>query len=366
MNYELYKKYVDFSVILYCCYEAYTQRLVNSPYILLIYSILDYPFNTTSLKIHHIACVLCSLLYICGEKRDYETQFLLKLLRFEYSTVFLQLHSYFNTVNIGIENHKYVNQLFFVCTFTYYRIYNMFTISTTVDMAELGIAYCALFCTLYLLNLYWYVKIAHKYARLIYWTEYDTHFCAQYMYALLPITNVYFYPRYITMLHCIDIMTISFYSSICHFYRRDYYQSLSKKMPVNPHYYFYEKIATHIRSATGLFVVCYVNETLVSYILIIMSFVMHTNMCYYFYIDYYKEFHIPPHVLKHQKMIYKIPVYFDNICLFALCDYYHQIVIVTALITFAFITYVQPFGKNSHHLLFLPFLSNYLIACQSA
>ena len=242
----------------------------------------------------------------------------------------------------------------------------MFTIGTSMDMAELGIAYCVLFCTFYLLNLYWYVKIAQKYARLIYWTEYDTHFCAQYMYALLPLINVFYYPRYITLLHCIDIISVSIYVSICHFYHSDYYQSLSKKMPVNPHYYFYQKIATHIRSAVGILLVFSINDFFISYIVIIVSFVMHTNMCYHFYVDYYKEFHIPPHVLKHQKMIYKIPVYFDNICLFALCDNYYKIVIVTALITFAFITYVQPFGKNSHHFLFLPFLSNFLIACQSA
>ena len=68
IQYKIYKDVIDTCVCLFCCYELYNMEIINTPYIMLTYSIIDLPFNTTSLKVHHVITAIAALTYIYDTK----------------------------------------------------------------------------------------------------------------------------------------------------------------------------------------------------------------------------------------------------------------------------------------------------------
>lgn len=367
-RYKIYKDVTDTCVCLYCCYELYNSKLINAPYVMFFYSILDLPFNTTSLKIHHGVAAICALTYICSESTKAKHDFLLQFMKCEYSTIFLCLNNflgYIQNKNSIIKMARKSSQVAFVVSFFQYRICNIFNI--LVNNGEYlngNIIYHIGTYALYTLNLYWFTKIIRKISKLLhYYISLNITrilYIQQYLYLSVPFYNGVIIGSNVSVSYILYYFATCVYCLFGYMYNNDYYNSLMNKTKVNPHFYLYEKFSIHFRSFVGLFAVSLYKGSKFDFIFVLISFISHIYMLNYFYIDYYKEFHIPPMVLKHEKNVYKLPIVFDNICLYLLCEPYDKHMVNTLLFLLIFITYVQPFGKNNYHCIIYPFIMNYM------
>lgn len=367
-RYKIYKDIIDTSVCLYCCYELYNRTVINAPYVMFFYSILDLPFNTTSLKIHHAITAISSLAYICDDISKDKHDCLLQFMQCEYSTVFLctkkLLENYSNKtpiINIGIRT----SQVAFVITFLYYRLYNQFDILSKMNSINANYTNQICIHVLYLINIYWLTKIFKKITPI--WQFYvptashDVYYLTQYMYITIPIYNTLIMTSNVYWSSVLYIISSFINSFSAYIYNVDYYESLTCKQRVNPHLYLYERMSVHVRSHIGLLAVCLYRDVTMDVLFVIFSLVTHVYSMYNFHLDYYREFHLKPHVLKHEKIIYKLPVFFDNLCLYLISGHYEKTVVHTFLYLILFISFVQPFGPNTHHHLFYPFVSNFLV-----
>jgi hypothetical protein len=368
-KYKIYKEVIDICICLYSCYELYNREIINIPYVMFFYSIFDLPFNTTSLKIHHSVTAICALIYIFTEPTQDKHDFLLQFMKCEYSTLFLCLKNlleYAQNRNLLITIAIKSMELVFVVSFFYFRIFNIFDILVNSHeyLNNNALFYLGTY-TLYILNLYWFTKILRKITKILqYYVSINTEqimYAQQYIYFLVPFYNGIIIASNVSLLYLLDAVATSIYCLFGYVYNNGYYNSLVNKTRMNPHLYLYEKISIHIRSCIGLLSVCLYKCSTIDFILIIISFSSHIYMTKEFYIDYYKEFYEKPGVLKHEKNVYKLPILFDNICLYFFCEPYDKTMVNTILFLFIFITYIQPFGKNEYHYVLYPFIMNYIV-----
>lgn len=258
-------------------------------------------------------------------------------------------------------------EICFFISFVYYRLYKTFNILLDMDSIykDVGFIYHGGIYIIYILNLYRFTKMIKKICNIS--EEYikirtrDTINIFQYIYFIIPIYNIISIKKITPIIALLDSMAVSIYCFFSHMYISNYYKSLIKKKKVNPHLYLYEKISIHLRSYIGICIVLSCKKISIDFIIIIISWISHSYMINNFIIDYYKEFHLEPHILKHEKMLYKLPIFFDNLCLYLLSNHYEKLVVYTFLFCMIFIMYIKPFGKNNHHELMYQFITNFMI-----
>ena len=345
-KYIIYKHVIDITCILYCCYETYISRIEHSPYILVLQHVMDMPFASMSLCIHHITNMLCVM-----DNSD------AMIYRIHYSTLILLLYKFSQEFKIH-SNVQKVMKVLSVVTFIYFRNINLFNVLTTSPTIYINI--------LYIVNVYWLSLILGKTARVLYyyypWQKYDSHLYAQYLYVAIPVINVLTFPHDMSWFHVIDIYIVFISAIIYHLYHNNYYESFARRIPIEPDYYFYEKIALQLRSIVGLINVCIFNNVDYGHIIIPISLSLHCQMAYLFYKDYYNNSNAG--VFKYQRLIFKVPLFYDALCLYVFADLHVRTVFYTTIFLALCCSYNRTFGKNDDHLLMMPFLMNYLIISQ--
>lgn len=369
-KYKIYKYIIDTCVFLYYCYELYNHEIKNMPYIMFFHNILDIPFNTTSLKIHHVINAVYASTYIFDIKTNSRKELLYTFLKCEYCTLFLSMKKLTGYISKNLVLKQFFERTFEICffiSFVYYRLYKTFNILLDMDSIykDVGFIYHGGIYIIYILNLYRFTKMIKKICNIS--EEYikirtrDTINIFQYIYFIIPIYNIISIKKITPIIALLDSMAVSIYCFFSHMYISNYYKSLIKKKKVNPHLYLYEKISIHLRSYIGICIVLSCKKISIDFIIIIISWISHSYMINNFIIDYYKEFHLEPHILKHEKMLYKLPIFFDNLCLYLLSNHYEKLVVYTFLFCMIFIMYIKPFGKNNHHELMYQFITNFMI-----
>ena len=373
IQYKIYKDVIDTCVCLFCCYELYNMEIINTPYIMLTYSIIDLPFNTTSLKVHHVITAIAALTYIYDTKTMERHDMLYEFLKCEYCTLFLSLKKLINHVSNTFAYFKYTKvcedllKICFFLSFVYYRLYKPFDILIQMDSTylDVGLIYHIGVYSMYVLNLYWFTKMIKKFCRTmekhIVVRNTDIINLSQYVYFIIPFYNILSIKRISLIIALLDSISVGIYCFFVHMYNADYYKSLVNKTRVNPDLYLYEKISIHLRSYMGLCVVCLSKDIVNDFLLIIISCIFHGYMINKFMIYYYNEFDLQPCVLKHEKIIHKIPIFFDNLCLYLISNHYEKLVVNSFLFIMLFIMIIKPFGKNNHQYMLYPFITNFMI-----
>lgn len=366
-KYALYKNIFDLCTIGYCAIEIYTSNIVYTPSIIFLYSILDLPFCSNSMKIHHCLCILSRYTYIFDEKSMAKVQLTNELLKCEYSSLFLLTY---NIINICYPRHlqrniKSILIFLFISTFLYYRIYRMFFLLCNNEELynSLNICYKICFWGIYTLNLYWLSKIFKKITRKMDFYLLYNHkmniYSLQYMYFLLPIYNVYTYKNQFDIFNVIDLISVSQYSIFYYLSMHNNYCSLIYKKPSNPDYYFYERIFLQIRSFTSILNIYTKLNNISTPLVITFSWAMHLIMMEYFYIDYYSTLKKMPYIVKYQKRLYQIPVFMDVIYIALLLKYRDQCLLLS-IILFHICCYYKDI-KHINYTYTMPIIMNYFI-----
>ena len=237
-------------------------EIINTPYIMLTYSIIDLPFNTTSLKVHHVITAIAALTYIYDTKTIERHDMLYEFLKCEYCTLFLSLKKLINHVpnTFAFQIYKgagrFIENLFFpfVCI---YRLYKPFDILIQMDSTyvDVGLIYHIGVYSMYIEFILVYKddkKICRTIEKHIVVRNTDIINLSQYVYFIIPFYNILSIKQISLIIALLDSISVGIYCFFVHMYNADYYRSLVKKTRVNPDLYLYEKISIHIRSYMGL------------------------------------------------------------------------------------------------------------------
>lgn len=362
-NYRIYKHLIDIISIFYCCTETYRGIILHTPFILILQSILDIPFTTTSFYIHHVVSIIFTMNYILANNSESSHDTMLQVYRTNYSNLALLLYRFLQEFKEITPHIHIIIKTICIIAFFYYNTVEFFFI---VSNNNGGLIQTICLNVFYGLNLYWLSKILRNIMRdLRYyytWQMYDTHIYGQYIYIAIPILNILSFPDSMNLLHFIDIYVVTIYSIVCHIYHKNYYESYISRIQIEPNYYFYEKIALQLRSIVGLVNICVFKYVELDYFIIPLSLMIHGQIAYLFHLDYYNNSN--SRVFKYQKLIFKLPLCYDIICCYVFADAYIRTMFCSMLFLALFCSYNNVFGKTNNHFILIPFMINYLIVSQ--
>lgn len=266
------------------------------PY-LMAYFVLDLPFATTDMVIHHICCIVIAMtgLYHSISMNSIPT-LALTLFSMEFSTIFFVMNF--------IVDRKYttflmINNLLFVTTFFKFRIYDYYwalladmttfnrEVVSNVGVVEQNIFYAALNC-FFLLNVYWFVVLMKMMAKQVIprltWIDPATirkvlsYTCAANLAIALYVYSPEFRIPYLLDVTGISIVIICSY--LFHFACGEYYAKLNRidYVAVAP-YYIADNVAIHLRALLATVAVTYGSPY--AYPIGILSALLHGAASYY-------------------------------------------------------------------------------------
>ena len=177
---ELYITYRPYMYIGLCIYSGITYYYIEDKLltanILTIYTLIDTIVNPVIINnydylFHHFLLLLSYVSFYYYDYRDFIHITINPALSFQISSIFLSLDILFTRYNIN-KKIKYVNNIFFITTFIYYRIYRYYYDTLIhpdlfIFLNKYNKCIGLIIYSFFILNMYWLCLIIKKVNRML-------------------------------------------------------------------------------------------------------------------------------------------------------------------------------------------------------